>query len=373
MLRGNLFSEPDRNLLRRHLSELRDKTAPPPGKQPGAGLYGRVGYEGDFIFGVYPSVEVVHADLGIGFQPVGGDFLPVRVLPSTMDQNVYGDAVAAALDYIAAGDVYQVNLARSFVAELPDSVDENWWARSFYERLRAISPAPYAGFMRMGGQLVLSSSPECFLQIQDRDIITRPIKGTRPRLESLGQDLQMQEALLHSGKERAELLMITDLQRNDLGRSCEFGSISVPEMARVETFSHVHHLVATIGGKLRADIDHVEALWAAFPGGSITGAPKSGRAKSSRNWKVVHAVCIPEVWGGSGPTACPASTSPSAPPWWRSGNYSFIPGPALWPTPNLRQKHVRPRTKREACLMRRGRFGPKTCEGAKAFFRESRD
>jgi para-aminobenzoate synthetase component 1 len=136
-----------------------------------------------------------------------------------------------------------------------------------YAALRNANPAPYSAYLDIGDAQILSSSPECFLRMNDRDIITRPIKGTLPRHRDPAD-------LLRSAKDQAELLMITDLERNDLGRVCEFGSVHVPELFRVESFATVHHLVATVAGKLRADVSHVQALRACFPGGSITGAPK---------------------------------------------------------------------------------------------------
>jgi anthranilate/para-aminobenzoate synthase component I len=142
---------------------------------------------------------------------------------------------------------------------------------AFYPRLRRASPAPYACFLRLGDTAVLSASPECFLQIDGRRIMTRPIKGTRPRG---ADDASVMEELLGSEKERAELVMITDLERNDLGQVCEYGSVRVPELLHLEAYEQVFHLVSTVEGRLRDEVSHVEALRACFPGGSISGAPK---------------------------------------------------------------------------------------------------
>jgi para-aminobenzoate synthetase component 1 len=170
-------------------------------------------------------------------------------------------AVRRAKEYIAAGDIYQVNLSQRFQCEVAASAPE------VYLALRAANPAPYGAYLDIGDAQILSSSPECFLKINDRHVVTRPIKGTRPVACDPGE-------LLASPKDNAELLMITDLERNDLGRVCEFGSVQVRELRRVETYATVHHLVATIEGLLRRDVDHVECVRACFPGGSITGAPK---------------------------------------------------------------------------------------------------
>jgi para-aminobenzoate synthetase component I len=131
-----------------------------------------------------------------------------------------------------------------------------------------------AAWLSLDGREVLCSSPETFLKISGRGIETRPIKGTRPRFEDPDEDLRSAYELQTNAKEIAELVMITDLLRNDLGRVCEFGSVTVTEMLRLETLAQVHHLVSTVTGTLRSDVNAVEALAACFPGGSITGAPK---------------------------------------------------------------------------------------------------
>ena len=182
----------------------------------------------------------------------------------------YCAAVKRVKDYIAAGDVYQVNLSQRF--SLPLEVDP--W--DVYLRLRRRNPAPYAAYLNPGGFQVVSSSPECFLILDPvtRLVETRPIKGTRPRSADPAEDRRLVLELVHSEKDLAENVMIVDLERNDLGRVCEFGSIAVPELASVESHPTVHHLVSTVIGVLRRECDPVELLTACFPGGSITGAPK---------------------------------------------------------------------------------------------------
>lgn len=177
--------------------------------------------------------------------------------------------------YLRAGDVYQINLTGRFEANTQKS------ASSIYRRLRKISPAPYAAFINGGDFQILSSSPESLIEIEGDQITTRPIKGTRRRDPDDQKDQKLQAKLLESPKDNAELLMIVDLERNDLGKVCEYGSIRVGTMGprgtripKIESFAQVHHLVAEISGTLKSNITPVDALKALFPGGSITGAPK---------------------------------------------------------------------------------------------------
>jgi para-aminobenzoate synthetase component 1 len=187
---------------------------------------------------------------------------------STFSRAGFLAAVRRAQSYIRAGDIYQVNLSQRL------SVETNLTPWELFLRLSKASPAPYAAFLDAGDFQIASSSPESFLRLSDRDIRTRPIKGTRPRGTDPVHDAQLAAELQASPKENAELVMITDLLRNDLGRVCEFGSVQVPELARLERFAQVQHLVATVTGRLRPGVTHLAALAACFPGGSITGAPK---------------------------------------------------------------------------------------------------
>jgi para-aminobenzoate synthetase component 1 len=180
----------------------------------------------------------------------------------------YLAAIARIKNYISAGDVYQVNLTQRFETPLPCHPSE------LYQRLRRRSPAPFAAYLNFGPLQVVSSSPERFLRLHAGRVETRPIKGTRVRGTTPAEDEQRGRELYASGKDRAELLMIVDLERNDLGRVCDFGSIRVDELYRLEAHPTVFHLVATVSGKLRSGCDVFDCLRAAFPGGSITGAPK---------------------------------------------------------------------------------------------------
>jgi len=193
---------------------------------------------------------------------------PPTEAKSNLSRAEFIAAVERAQRYIQGGDIYQVNLSRRLIAP---GLFSNW---ELFYRLTASSPAPYSAFLDCGEFSVVSSSPEQFLRLSGSAIITRPIKGTRPRDPDSTRDAQLSYELQTSPKELAELVMITDLLRNDLGKICEFGSVQVPELARLEKFAQVQHLVSTVEGRLRPGITHFAALAACFPGGSITGAPK---------------------------------------------------------------------------------------------------
>jgi para-aminobenzoate synthetase component 1 len=180
----------------------------------------------------------------------------------------YLDAIARIREYIAAGDVYQVNLSQRFHARTAAPPVE------IYRALRAASPAAYAAFLGFGRRAILSSSPEQFLELRGRRLVTRPIKGTRRRGASPGEDERLARELLASPKDDAELAMIVDLERNDLGRVCDFGSVQVPSPKVLERHPTVLHLSATVEGRLRQGLGPVDVLRATFPGGSVTGAPK---------------------------------------------------------------------------------------------------
>ncbi len=184
-----------------------------------------------------------------------------------VDEAVYLEAVRRIKDYIAAGDIYQANLTQRFRARIDDA-----WA--YYRRLRRANPAPFAAFLDYGTFQVASSSPERFLLVSGRDVETRPIKGTRRRSPDPEADEALQAELRSSVKDIAELSMIVDVERNDLGRICEYGSVEVADHAALESYATVHHLVSTVRGKLRPDIGIVDVLRASFPSGSVTGAPK---------------------------------------------------------------------------------------------------
>ena len=184
-------------------------------------------------------------------------------------RQTYGQSILRIKDYIAAGDIYQANMTQRFDAPLAMPPYQ------LYRRLRQINPAPFAAYLDCGdGLTVLSSSPERFLSVAQNIVEARPIKGTRPRGKTPEEDLANKEELLASEKDRAELMMIVDLERNDLGRVCAYGSVQVPELFVLEQYPTVFHLVSTVRGELAPGKDIVDLLSATFPGGSITGAPK---------------------------------------------------------------------------------------------------
>jgi aminodeoxychorismate synthase component I len=239
---------------------------------------GYVGYDGAFHFGFYEETLLydhrsgawrehgaLSAELASPAAPA--DFHPPD-FRAEMNAADFCARVRRAHDYIAAGDIYQVNLAHRF------SAPWNGDAFALYERLRFASPAPHAAFLQAGAKTILSASPELFLRISGRLIRTRPIKGTRPRFRDAHADEKSAYDLLTSPKEIAELVMITDLERNDLGQVCEWGSVTVRELIALERFEQVFHLVSTVEGTLRPEVSQAAAFRACFPGGSITGAPK---------------------------------------------------------------------------------------------------
>ncbi len=170
--------------------------------------------------------------------------------------------------YLLEGDCYQVNLAQRFAAQASGD------AYAAYLELRQSSPAPYSAFLDWPQAQILCASPERFLQVRQGRVETKPIKGTRARSDDAVEDARLAEELRHHPKDRAENLMIVDLLRNDLGKSCEPGSVRAPKLFEVESFANVHHLVSTVEGKLQSGRDALDVLRDCFPGGSITGAPK---------------------------------------------------------------------------------------------------
>ena len=192
----------------------------------------------------------------------------VMQLHSNFTHEEYVEAVAAAREYICAGDIFQVNLSQRFEADLPIPPYD------LYRRLRHINPAPFAAYFDFGDVAIASSSPERFLLVQGDHVDTRPIKGTRPRGKTAEEDEALAQELLDSIKDRAENVMIVDLERNDLGRVCRYGTVRVTELWTLEKYPTVFHLTSNVEGRLREGKNRTDLLKATFPGGSITGAPK---------------------------------------------------------------------------------------------------
>ncbi len=210
-------------------------------------------------------------DVGARFiAPVGNGFDKSNPYKSNFLKEAYLAAIGRAKEYIRQGDIYQVNLSQRFSTDLTMPPFE------LYKRLRQINPAPFAAYLDCGDVKMISASPERFLKIdaKNRYIETRPIKGTRPRGKTTIEDERLKNALINSAKDRAEHVMIVDLERNDLGRVCEYGSVKWAELMVLEQYATVSHLVSKVNGRLRADADAADCLMNCFPGGSITGAPK---------------------------------------------------------------------------------------------------
>ena len=187
---------------------------------------------------------------------------------SNQSRETFEAGVRAIKEHIAAGDIYQAVLSQRFEATV--SADPF----TVYRALRHVNPSPYMYFMKMGALAVVGSSPEMLVRVEGRRVETHPIAGTRPRGASDEEDLRLGEELKRNEKERAEHVMLVDLGRNDLGRVCEFGSVRVPQYMTLERYSHVMHLVSRVDGRLAEDRDHLDALVACFPAGTVSGAPK---------------------------------------------------------------------------------------------------
>ena len=187
---------------------------------------------------------------------------------SDFNKKEYIDALDKLINYIKDGHIYVTNMTRRVECDiLSDSFD-------VYESLRKINKAPFSAYMNYKDFQIISSSPERFLNIVNRKVVTRPIKGTRPRGKSVVEDLKLRTELENSEKDKSELLMIVDLERNDLSKVCKINTVKVPELFKIEEYSTVFHLVSTVEGILKDNISSVDCIKECFPGGSITGAPK---------------------------------------------------------------------------------------------------
>jgi para-aminobenzoate synthetase component 1 len=241
-----LPAEPARRLSRaqRRLEQVKrllDRPAPPP-----------------------RSLPARPATLSAPQRPVPG----LAGVSSNFERDAYLATVRRAIEYIHAGDCFQVNVSQRLLTPAREP------PLALYRRLRQRNPAPCAGYFDLGDAAVISASPERFLRLEDGCVETRPIKGTRPRGRTPEEDRALATELRHSAKDRAENVMIVDLLRNDLGRVCAYGSVEVAAVCRLESYRYVHHLVSEVRGRLRPECGAVDLVRAAFPGGSVTGAPK---------------------------------------------------------------------------------------------------
>jgi anthranilate synthase component 1 len=192
---------------------------------------------------------------------------PLRV-KSNFERGEYLDLVRKAKAYIRAGDIFQVVLSQRFSARTQADPFE------VYRELRVLNPSPYPFYLQMNDIYIVGTSPEMLVKVQGRDVFYRPIAGTQPRGKDEAEDLRLEKQMLASEKERAEHVMLVDLGRNDLGRVCDYGTVKVEQLLAVERFSHVMHLVSSLRGRLREDVDCFDALMACFPAGTVSGAPK---------------------------------------------------------------------------------------------------
>ncbi|MBX7158494.1 MAG: aminodeoxychorismate synthase component I [Verrucomicrobiae bacterium] len=232
---------------------------------PTGAAVGFITYEGNFEFGFYPELKICSAE----HWPFSEEsFYQTTHLTSSLEKTDYVEKVQKLQNYIEVGDIYQANLTRQITGRFEGST------RALFSQIKRFSPAPFSAYLELPSRTILSASPELFLRFSGRRVITCPIKGTRPRFRDAMADQQSAFDLIRSEKELAELIMITDLERNDLGKICDYGSVEVQELVAKRSFSHVHHLMSVIQGWLRPEISQVEALVSCFPGGSITGAPK---------------------------------------------------------------------------------------------------
>lgn len=214
-------------------------------------------------------LERITADMAAAAQPSP---VPGWRVPSSVEEDEpqrFTEGVARILEYLAAGDIFQVNLSRAWRAQFDDTMDP----AALYARLRTANPAPFAGLFAGSGWAVVSSSPERLVSVRGDVVETRPIAGTRPRFPGDDDAARIRELVGHP-KERAEHVMLIDLERNDLGRVCVPGSVEVDELMTVESYAHVHHIVSNVRGRLRPDATPGEVIRATFPGGTITGCPK---------------------------------------------------------------------------------------------------
>jgi para-aminobenzoate synthetase component I len=230
--------------------------SPPPTAQPAAAT-------------IAPGLATEPPRHAVRFEDLAPQFpMPMLGVTSNLSAAAYREMVRRGVDYIHAGDVFQVNLSQRLLhAATSSSLD-------LYLRLRERNPAPYAGYFDLGEWQICSASPECFLTVRNRQVETRPIKGTRGRSPTPEADLFAGDDLSASEKDRAENVMIVDLMRNDLSRVCTAESVHIEQLCRLETYAFVKHLVSVVRGELRPECSPLDLLRASFPGGSITGAPK---------------------------------------------------------------------------------------------------
>jgi para-aminobenzoate synthetase component 1 len=243
------------------------------GLVPWGGALGYFSYEGDYWLGVYPELRLIPAPWAsprwqARKAQASRRAVSLDAWEEETSREQWVSWVRLAQEYIRSGDIYQVNLSHRLRRRFSGNLYR------LFEELFCIDPAPGSAFLETPAFVILCASPELFLRVEGDRIVTRPIKGTRPRGRTFEEDARLAKELRTHPKELAELVMITDLERNDLGAICQCGSIRVSGLTELESFPFVHHLVSTVEGRLRRDVGLPEILTACFPGGSVTGAPK---------------------------------------------------------------------------------------------------
>ncbi len=262
-----------------------------------AGAVGYLGYDGSLFFGFYDTIlaidhqkcrliissfskgrikdilKCLKSAKGLDAMTKGPSYNHRPVFKSNFTKSGYMKAIRQALGHIRRGDIYQINLSHKIKVQLPHW-QEYAEPTAIYRHLRRSFPSEFGAYFDDGKQVILSASPERFLKLQNRTVQVKPMKGTRPRGKTRAQDRVLKEQLRKSSKEIAELLMVTDLERNDLGRVCDYASVKVKKMRAIETYTSVFQAISTVEGRLRKDCDQFDLLQATFPSGSVTGCPK---------------------------------------------------------------------------------------------------
>ena len=281
--------------------------------------------------------------------PIASPQFPVEGLPgltSNFDREDYLATIERTIEYIRAGDCFQVNLAQRLM--LPGPPDP----LALYEKLRTRNPAPFAAYFDLGDHVIASASPERFLRVQAGNVETRPIKGTRPRGKTPDEDRRLIRELQASTKDRAENVMIVDLLRNDLGRVCEYGSVCVESLCRLESHPFVHHLVSEVRGRLREGLGPTDLLRAAFPGGSVTGAPKIRAMEIIAELERTRAAPTAVASAGSASTATWTPICSYVLSYTATAGYTFPSAAALSPIRRQRRNMPRPGTRPRVCCGR---------------------
>ena len=208
-------------------------------------------------------------------QPAAPNVAEPPEFTSNFEREEFEAAVSRIVEYVRAGDAFQVVPSQRFSADAPVE------AFSLYRGLRTVNPSPYMYYIDFGDFQIAGASPEPLVKVHDGIVETRPIAGTSPRGKSADEDRRLAERLINDPKERAEHVMLVDLGRNDLGRVCEYGSVNVDELMVIETYSHVLHIVCKVSGKLREDVTAMDVLRSSLPAGPSPALPRSARCRSS--------------------------------------------------------------------------------------------